>query len=338
MFEEPQHKAELTLAPPPKAGGSTKERFVSKTLTAPKTSRARSLFDSSAIQINVMLFGNWGTGKTRSIWELLKLGFKVLVINTDIGKRGFLTLRGAAMAEGKLELLQNCVVLDLVSYDEVREFLENPESFFPEIYTFDPDFVYWEGFSSFQQIDVSEYVGGMTHTRAEGNKEVSEQVASGLHFEQMDWGLVKNATVRGLDKFCSLHNPRTGKVWHKIVTCHESYKIKKQSNPGQKGQEYVETKMPMLQGAGGQIVGGAFDLIIRTVKVTKSGEELGEEDRNFKYVVEGDQNLMAKSAGVKLPPVMDANFGELWKEIERQTGLVRGAIDPTLIENKGLTE
>jgi len=288
---------------------STKKNFLEKkTLLAPKTSRVKSPADELPVA-KICIYGHWGTGKTRTIFELLEMGYKVLCLTTDIGGSGTSTVVGEATRAGKLDLVRkNCKEIELFDYEEVKEFIDDPTKYFPDIYEFDPDFVYWDGFSSYQAIDVSEAVGGMARSGISENRQesASEAVKEGIQFEQIHWNQIKNVTLRSIANFCSLHNKKTGKIWHKVVLCHET----------EKGQ-------PLIQGGANRLFGGAFNLIIRTVKTTNGDVE------SYKYLISGDS---AKSRGVKFPTSMDANFSEVWKEIQKQLGFEMGSKNPDLIE------
>jgi len=220
-------------------------------------------------------------------------------------------VEGPLRREGKLDALDNGVDIEIRDYATTMKFLEKPESIWPEIYDFDPDIIFWDGFGAFQQIELMEYVGDMS-----GGKKSTEQRESGLQLEQRDWGLVKQATIRMLDRFCSLHNPKTGKVWHKILTAHEA--IKSVSNGD--ASVLTETKEPLLSGAGGVLSKGAFDLILKTsVRKAKSGEEGDSGGRVFEYVTAGHQNLAAKNRGFDLPPVVPGDGGALSSSLSRVT-------------------
>jgi len=297
-----------------------------KALQAPRKDRVRVGSDPTGHAIKILIFGAWGTGKTLSIAGLLKHGLKVCNITTDVGGDGTLSVKLALRQEGLEHLLDNLYNIVLTGHDEVQAFLTEPAAFFPDIYKVGIDVLFWDGFSGWQQVDLSEYIGDMTPQKSSSNsKEVSDARSSGLQFEIQDWGMVRNATVRTLDKFCSLHNKETGQIWHKIITAQEGFK----SKGAQAGGGFAETKMPLLQGAGGLLSGGAFDLIIRTSARTEKGDEDDDARRVYTYVIEGNQNLMAKNRGFKLKPVEPGDMYALWATISEQLGLKRGAIDPS---------
>lgn len=105
-------------------------------------------------------------------------------------------------------------------------------------------------------------------------------------------------------------------MWHKIATCHESVK----SKGAAAGGGFVEGKEPLLQGAGGRIILGAFDLVARTTIVSDPLDEDGSK-RKFYYVLQPHQNLAAKVRGFALPPKMEASGKELLTMMYKQAGL-----------------
>jgi AAA domain-containing protein len=315
----------VTTAPPPPASQSTKAQFIKgsgapKVLAAPR-SLLRKGNDDYNDYIKLFLFGPLGSGKTYTVKALLELGYKVLVLTTDLGGTGTKSVRLPLRRAGRTDLLDNLFEVELSGFDNVVTFLKEPQKLVPEIYDLDIDVLFWDGYSAFQQVDMSEHVGDMTPARSEGGKEVAPAVEAGLQFEQAQWGQIRNGTVRTLDWFCAMHNNKTGKRWHKIVTAHESLRNK---NDGKGG--FVETKEPLLQGAGGKLAGGAFDLVIRTyatanVPSAGSKDEDKASDHKHWYITKGHQNLVAKNRGFDLPTQMEGNFEKLWTELVTQLGL-----------------
>src|SRR5574341_149150 len=82
-----------------------------KTITIRRSPRVASSVENEAIKM--MFFGPWGTGKTRTIKDLLELGYKVYALNTDLGGSGTLTVKVELRNEGKAHLLDNLIELDL---------------------------------------------------------------------------------------------------------------------------------------------------------------------------------------------------------------------------------
>lgn len=284
-------------------------------ITIPKP-RMKMGNDSSNSFLKLMLFGPNGSGKTYLIYYLLNMGYKVFVINTDMGGDGLNSVKIPLRLEGKEELLNNLFCLDLESYDDVDSFLDNPTEFVPEIYDLGIDVMFWDGFSFFQQVHLSEKVyENATSAPVKDNKGPSTAArTSGLQFEQLDWGQIRNGTIRPLSAYLNLHDIKNNKLWHKVVTCAESVRT------SQEGTR--ETKTPLLQGAAGILVGHAFDLIIKckAESVITVGKSEDSTPRVYSYVTAGHENLVSKTRGFKLPSSMEANGELLWKTLLKQLG------------------
>lgn len=301
-----------------------------RVLTNPKGPRVRKLSEEAATTFKGLLFGPTGSGKTYAVKGLLEHGFKVLVISTDMGGDGLVTVKVALRREGKIHLLANCTSIVLTNYDEVAAFLDRPESIYPSIYDEQIDWLVWDGFSSFQQTILSDKIGAMTPERT-GNKEVSDARDSGLQLELQDWGMVKTGTIRNLDKFLKMHNRKTGQVWHKLVTCLEGLKSIKSGTGAQTTTTYVDAKEPMLQGSAAKLIGPAFDLILNT-RIAATKDE--ESPRTFTYVCAGHDTLAgAKTRGLVLNPVEPGDFYLLWEKIAEQLAISATQFDKDILEN-----
>lgn len=313
---------------PANAAPKTAEDFanspkpVVRAITAPRA-MVRKLSDPAASGLRIFLFGSAGTGKTYFTKSCLERGFRIVFLSTDIGGSGVSAIEGPLRREGKADLLDNAVDIEINDYATLDTFLSDPTKVWPGIYDFDPDILYWDGFGAFQQIQLMEFVGDM-----DGGKNATEQRESGLQLEQRDWNLVKQDTIRKLNKFCGLHNKKTGKIWHKLVSAHESIKSK-ETAPGKSALS--ETKEPLLSGAGGILTKGAFDLILKTaVRKAKSGEEGDGGGRVYEYVTSGHENLAAKNRGFDLPPVVPGDGGALFVTLLEQRGLTKDQLDASL--------
>lgn len=290
---------------------SPKAEFVNsgpKTLTPPRR-KAFLLSQDDVDESKTLIFGPVGSGKTFLALGPLLCGQKLLLITTDIGDSGHITIKNALRKLGRTDLYANIMVLPLTGWNEVRDFFSgwNKDA---QVQAFKPDVAFWDGFAGFQQIDISQYVADMTPARSEG-KAISDGREAGLQFEQTDWGMVKNATVRSSEWFFSTKNP-DGRPLHKIMSCHETVKAKAKSKPNEP-TVYEEAFIPLLQGAGGQLMLGGFDLILRAKAKTKRGDD--GEKRIFTYVTAGHENLVAKNRGFDLPGEMDADPVALWNII-----------------------
>lgn len=295
-----------------------------KTLKAPKGPRVRKLSDPEATYFKGLFFGPTGSGKSRTILGLVLHGLKVFVISTDIGGEGLATVELELRRMGRQDLLENITVVVLSTYEEVDLFVNDPTKIYSSFYDEGFSFIFWDGFSGFQQNALSDYIAKMTPVGGD-SREISDGREAGLVFEQTDWGAVKTGTLRNLDKFLKLYNLKTGEVYNKIVTCLEGIKSTKTGTGTNAQTVYVETKEPMLQGAAQKLIGPAFDLIINTRIVSPEGKEDGR--RSYKYICRGhDEVSGAKTRGLDLPAVMDGDMYKLWGEIATQKGIKKGAV------------
>jgi hypothetical protein len=293
-----------------------------KVLPTPKKDRVKKGEDAETYAVNTMLYGPLASGKTFAAVDLLEMGYKILFVNTDIGGTGIISVKLGLKNRGLGHLAKNYRVINLNNYKEVAEFIQEPAVYFPEVYEFDCDFLFWDGFGYFQQTDLMAQAGEMIVesndiNRKADSKEVSELRETGFKFELADFQIVRNMTVRVVKGFCNIHNKKTGKYWHKIFTAQESMKSKKKEGAGN-ASELVDSLQPLLTGAGGVLTCGAFDLILRTVK---------EDNKKFTYIVDGGKQMSTKSRGFNLQASMEANFGQVWKTIMADLDLVNGAVD-----------
>lgn len=280
---------------------------VPKKIVAPKY-KVSSGIEPGLESINVLIFGNWGSGKTYTIRGLLELGLKVLYVNTDFGAGGLRAITIPLRQEGKEHLLENLrhiPTFDLL--DDFSAFMAKPEQIFPEIYEWDPDVIFWDGLHGFQQILIAQEITGLD------TKDGTRDIRDDYSVDGKEWQLVRNATINGVHSFLKLNNRRTGKVWHHIVTCQEDIRNAKNEIGSAVNHVGVEQKVPLIQGSAQQIIAGAFDLIIRTKK---------DREGTHKYVISGQGNsLRTKKRGFNLPDELPADFSSLWKTLMEQEGL-----------------
>lgn len=284
---------------------------------------------------NVMLFGEQASGKSYQIVQLLLHGYKVYVLMTDYAGSGLDTVYNYFHEHTDTKhLLKNFRVIDLTQFPSedgtawkaMEQFVRNPVTADPQIYEFDPDILFWDGGSSFQQSDLEDYLGSLDPIRRErGSSGVSEQRAEGLMLEQSDWGMVKNGTLKPLIRFLKLHNPRSGKRWSKVVTLLEDEKAKYENNRKVEGTEKVG---PMLHGAAREIAGAGFSIALRSTR--KSFGLSGVE-----YQLENSgANVMIKDRGFNLPSPVKADLGDIWdKYIAPKIGTAK-----TVLVEKALTK
>ena len=282
-----------------------------KTVTAPRAKVRRYDQDELDLYLKLLMFGSSGSGKTYIIRMLLEMGYKVLAMTTDFGGDGLNSVIIPMRREGTWDKFRgNFKSVEIEGYDDVLSFLQAPETLVPEIYEWDPDFVFWDGLSGWQMIDVGEKVGDY-----EAGKNASDAERDGLQMNQQKWGQIQRATMRGISDFLAMRNKKTGRPWHKIVTCMEAIKSK---GGGQGG--FSETKEPLIQGGASRLVSGFFDVIVRTAITSSPLDEDGSK-REFHYILQGHQNLAAKVRGFQLPPKMSADGRALVTDLFRQLGL-----------------
>ncbi len=256
---------------------------------------------------NTMVYGEIGTGKTYLIIQLLLAGVRVYYVNTDFGKTGPDTVYNYFKSHPEqASLLENFreVSETGLDYKQFKQFARNPLALDPDIYTFDPDVLFWDGLSAFQQNDLETYIGGLDALRSgRGTSVVTEQREEGLVLEQSDWGAVRTGTLQPLNQFLELHNVVTGKLWSKVVTLQEDTK----SDYGPDGKPVPGTAKtgPLLHGAARKIASAGFSVVLQAKKTT-----FGDKT-TFEYVNAGAQ-LMVKDRGYEVPARMEADFGKLW--------------------------
>lgn len=304
----------LSDIPAPVVSANPFIQAVTGSVKGAKTFEPRSGTDAfnMARSTNVMLFGSQGVGKTFQVIMLLLKGYKVYLLVTDYAGSGVDSIYNWFSDHPEhAHLLDNLRIIDFTRYESengtswkmFEQFIRNPGVADPEIYNFDPDILFWDGGSSFQQSDLEDYIGSMDPVRRDQGKNVTEQRDQGLILEQSDWGMVKNGTLKPLIRFLKLYNEQTGKRWSKVVTFLEDEKAKYVNNKKEEGSETVG---PLLHGAAREIASAGFSIALR---VTKS--EIGP-NKSYKFENSGS-NVMIKDRGFNVPAYGKADLGELWE-------------------------
>ncbi len=262
--------------------------------------QAYKLHADQSDPLKLMIYGHSGTGKTFFLIGPLLCGERLLVLSSDFGSNGLQTVKAELQKRGKLELLNNMMVVDLSNYEDILEFLENPIAFVPDLEKFDPTLLSWEGFSSFNVDILDEYILGF----APGAENAGELRYAGMTHTQQDWQGMKRGTVRAIRKFMAFTMPN-GKRLHKILTCLESRpETNKITQETQKGA--------LIHGTGKDLLGPAFDAIFETYKE----QDKDTDSIQYLYRCEGaSSKFLVKSRGFGLQPCEKAEPERIWTHL-----------------------
>lgn len=278
---------------------------------------AYSLDDDTAAPPKLMIYAHSGCGKTYFIVGLLLEGERVFVLSTDFGSNGLATVKNALRKmpqyfnvetdewtpAGK-EILSRVRAIDLSTYPQVVDFIDNPLDFAPDLDTWAPTVMMWEGFTTFNVDILDEHILSF----APGAENSGDLRYEGFTHTKQDWQGMKRGTVRPVRKFMALTLPN-GKPMAKILTTLESGGAELNTLT-----QKVE-KTALVHGTGRALMGPAFDVILEAFKVTKDGET------KYYYRCEGDSDkYLVKSRGYDLKPVEDADPARVWRKIRSVGG------------------
>lgn len=279
-----------------------------------------------------MWYGESGIGKTYIVLQLLLMNFSVLYFSTEMGGDGLRTVTSGLKALNRLDLLENLLVVPpFVDYEAVSDFLQDPQSICPGLWCdtldkritsgeptkkeavpgFNPDFIFWDGFSEFQLLYLERYIAD----ELQPDTPRAEREA-GLFAVEKDWNMVMNGTLRGSHDFFQIRDPLTGREPHKIVTCKQAEK-ERDAVPGVDGKPLMKAKKTfILQGAAKKIFEGAFDFIFLATKRTSLKPN---EPPSYVWRVEASEKQTAKVRGFELAGVergeIPADFAALWSRL-----------------------
>lgn len=186
--------------------------------------------------------------------------------------------------------------VNLTELDSVEKFLENPEELIEDFWSFNPDFLVWDGFSFFQSTYILPEIEETTNTK---DTEYSFETFQG-------WGKVKNATVRKLKAFIDIKNPNNTPL-HKILTTASKFASEKVS---QDRSEVRDQRMPDITGAALRQIKYAIDAVIETRR----------EGDKFTYDMSGGAKNYSKRRFI-FPETMDANLVKVLTEMKKQLKL-----------------
>lgn len=281
-------------------------------VTTVRKPRTKSLRDQEFLGIAGGLFGPSGSGKTEFFVQLLCGGegvppMRALYVNTDIGAGGFNAIKAGLKNRGHLDKLDNVQVLDIADYEDMKSFLDEPWE--KEILDFGADLFFWDGFGSFQSIDLVDYVLDHGDTSDSSDLRQDNLIFSKVGKDQ-GWEARKRATVRCVDKFCKLKRP-DGKPLHRVITMFEGTKQMPNdaANPTA-GSKQVLTGLPLLSGFGVfDQIKGALNFLFKTDVKAVDGK------KSYSYVTGGSKNLEGKIQGVPFDVDIPADSVALFKRL-----------------------
>lgn len=281
-----------------------KEQFVAAAgaLATPskKTFKANLASAAESDWLKILAYGHSGVGKTTALAGLLKTGLRVFVANTDIGGDGLRSVKALLGKEGKTELLENLASFDFLDYTTFEQFTKNPAlvEIRPgtDLWAWNPDILVWEGMSNWQERHLGDFV--LEQSPSGKSSDLRE---AGLMADQQDWGAIRKATLRTLDKFLIAHNPN-GKRIHKYVTTLEDNSKQDKLT----GEVY---KGPLIMGAARSYMAPAFDLIIEMM-TKKEGKDL-----KYVYKCGASANALSKRRGLPVEPEEPGDMEALWRKI-----------------------
>lgn len=219
--------------------------------------------------VKVYNWGMSGSGKTFLLAKLVEAGYKIAVVNSDVGGNGLNTIVSYLKQVGKPHLRKNILIIPIPTYQASESFLENPAVYVkkcggPDLWQWDPTIFAWEGYGNWQQVHAWDHVVSMT-----GGKKQKDSDLDGLALATMDYGLLMKATHFAIDSFCRIQNPYTGATPHKIYQAHVDDRPvdmegKKVPQEKQQGVQLQSGQKPWIMGQGAKLVTGACDFGFRS--------------------------------------------------------------------------
>ncbi len=280
------------------AASTATVQSLANSLTGPATTKTYKVRKAQDIMaesrsFTLMLFGQQSTGKTLVIKDLLLLGLKVLVLDTDFGQGGLNTVYAWFEAHpDEAHRLANLHVVDL-DYEGIVQFQRNPLAIMPDLYDLDPDVIFWDGATAYQEADLEAYITKGDVLREDTNWK--------------DWRSTRNGTIFPLMAILAMKNEVTGRPWSKVVTALEKTQSKTRAVSGSRDREDIpgtETTGPMLHTDARTIVGAGFDIALQTKR------QVMPDKITYTYVSQGGTLLTKDRFG--LPPSMPGDFKEVF--------------------------
>jgi hypothetical protein len=314
------------LMSPPKAASPAATLAAAVTKAGVKQYRKpklTKLTDERHAGLTGIIFGKSGSGKTDFFVQLLlnsKTPVRAIYVQTDIGAGGFATIKARLKEHNRLDLLDNVMVLDIgghhddrgneiSGYEELSEFLNDPWS--EDLLAFDPNVFFWDGFGSFQGIDIVDYVLDKGVANNASDLREANLIAEKVGKDQ-SWEARKRATVRAVDKFGQLRRP-DGKLLHKFLTMFEaSRQVPVDSNNPTAGSKQELTGLPLMSGFGVfDQIKGAADFVLKTKVVVKEGGKVFE----YSYITGGPENVEGKVRGPRFDVSIPADAAAFFDRI-----------------------
>ena len=239
-----------------------------------------------------------GTGKTKIVIDLLLLGLKVQMIDTDFGGIGPETIRNYFIEHPEhLDLYQNNFRVVNLDVEGLMAFCRNPQNVISDIYEWGPDVLFWDGVSSYQQGELEASLCDDDFKRDDA--------------DYSTWRGSRNGTIFPMMRFLKQHNTVTGKPWSKVITLLEDERVDRSKSASKaekkEGTDIIpgsETKGPMLNTTARELAGAGFSIVLRCVKQT-----IG---RDVKYIYQTSGKDIIVKDRYGLPASLDANFGVLY--------------------------
>lgn len=258
--------------------------------------QAAKLADDSLTKTGI--FGPLASGKSMFLLGPLLNGERLIGMSTDFGGNGLLSVRNALREMGREDLFGNLMNVDIATYQDAIELLEQPALYFPDLEAFDPTVFFWEGFSTFN-VDLLD-------EETEQNKSMTGANEGDRYAH---WGDIKRGTTRAMRKFFGMRLPN-GKRLHKIMTFVEAKAdVNKLTNETEKA--------PMIQGSAKELVTGGFDIVLNCYSEEVKTEK-GIEYRYFYRNKGASGKYAVKNRGFKLQPVEPAEPARIWKILTQQ--------------------
>lgn len=300
--------------------------------TKAPVNKIKALSDPSGRYVKILLFGDYGSGKTYAIVKLLLEGLVVLVITTDIGGDGLATVVAELNRLGRPELKDNIVHVVLPTQEDVAAFFKDPDQYWEpglrgaqSIWDAGIDVLVWDGFTGYQQFQLADYIESNDPSILTRDGEVDGQKY---------WGAIRRETGRYLNKYLGLHNRKNGQLWHKLMTCLDSATLTDAQSANvaatsdavekRRKQTVKEAVGPFIQGSAAKLIGPAFDLVIYAH--TKTALVDGKQTQQFTYQTMKSDKMKVKNRGVDLSSlliddkkvILRADMGEVWRQAIRQ--------------------